>query len=282
VVRDLTNRFVRLFINGRVTAHYTAAAAAAVASSAAVTIGRGYTGFLVDGLIDEMVLCNQALSPAAIDALYAKGVAGVRASTIGTGSSPVILDTSPNLSHAVPTSKSLATARGLAQISRGSLMAALSWTAPSAMTIEARFLPRWSTQNESLLFSNYSPPNSSGARLPGTVTFSFTADGLLRFRFETATSTVELRQTGGVMVKVREENYVAVSHAFGSGGSTFMVVNGNVVPAQWSGGGGSETPVVVPAAPSVSMNVGDELIGLRVSSIAKTTSQILGHLRGRS
>lgn len=285
VVRDMTNRFVRLFINGRLTAHHTAAQVPA-ASSLAPVIGKGHTGQKVDGLLDEMLICNQAMSPGAIAALYAKGVSGARASTSGSGSHPTLQDSGPAARHAVLMRGAIAGPRGIALAtttsSQRQIASLPSFAATPALTIEARIWPRWRTSSEALIFSNYSTATSLGTRVQGTVTFALAQDGTLRFRFETTTASIELRQTGGERVRVNDLNYVAVSHTFGAGSSSFMVVNGVVVPAQWFFGGGSESPTLIVAAPQIALNHGDELIGLRVSSVAKTQAQIRDYLRGRS
>jgi len=285
VVRDMTNRYVRWFINGRMTAHHTAAAVP-VASSLAPLIGRGHTNFIVDGQLDELLVCNQAMSPGAVAALYNKGIAGSRASVSGSGSHPTLQDSGPAARHAVLMKSAVAATRGVALASaelRLLQLASLpSFALTPALTIEARLWPRWRTSREALLFSNYVPPNSSGTRTQGTVTLALAPDGTLRFRFETTTASVELRQTGGDRVRAHSLNYIAVSHTFGAGGASFMVVNGAVVPAQWFGGGGNESPTLLAAAPQIALNNGDELVGLRVSSVAKSASDIRSYLRGRS
>lgn len=284
VVRDATNRFMRWFLNGECVAHVTAAFNPAVSAAAVASIGKGYTGYKVDGLMDEMLIAGAAFSPQQFAGLYAKGLAAAKANTSGLGSARRLLDSGAGARHGILSAYALSTVRGTARGGgAGALVvAAPSFVAPSALTIEARLWPRYAVAGDRVVFGNRIYPDSSGGRIQGTVDLVYKPDGMLAFRFETASATVELQQTGGSRIRTNALNHIAVSHTFGAGGSSFLMVNGDEVPARWIGGGGNETPTMLAAAPSLGVNPGDELLGLRVSNVAKSQAGVRDYLRGRS
>jgi hypothetical protein len=255
-----------------------------VSAAAVASIGKGYTGYVVDGLMDEMLIASAAFSPQQFASLYAKGMAAAKANTSGLGSARRLLDSGAGARHGILSAHALSTVRGTA---RGGgvgtvVVAAPSFVAPSALTIEARLWPRYAVAGDRVVFGNRVYPDNTGSRTQGTVDLIYTPEGMLAFRFETATATVELQQTGGSRIRTNALNHVAVSHTFGAGGSSFLMINGDQVPARWTGGGGNETPTMLAAAPSLSVNPGDELVGLRVSNVAKSQTAIRDYLRGRA
>jgi len=285
LVRDTTNRMIRWFFDGKLINQVSSWVAAATASSLTARIGRSFTSFNLDARLDELLIANQAFTPQTMAALYAKGLSGAKADTSATGQSRQLLDIGPGGRHATLGSPAITTAQGIAlgPAREGQLLAGMSDYATSAtLTIEARLYWRGAGLLEMPLFSNRDNANSSGTRLQGTIEFSYTPDGYLRFRFETTTATVELQQTGGVRLRPHEMNVIAVSHTFGAGGASILVVNGTPVPAQWVGGGGDESPTLLAARPAIRVGPGDELGGLRVSNVAKTITQLREYLRGRA
>lgn len=284
VVRDMTNRFVRWFFDGQMVSHATAFVTP-VASGQSASIGRGYTGQIVDGRLDEMLIINQALSPQQVNSLFEKGKAAAKADTTRSGSATRLVDSSGGARHgylssfAVPVTGAHAQRRGFDGLV---MIGCSSYAANPSMTVEARFIPKWGEAAERPLFSNRIGTNSIGGRTQGTVEVSYTPDRYVRFRFETATATVELRQTGGSQLRFGELNHIALVHTFGAGASSMIVVNGDQVPVAWVGGSGNESPTLLAAAPSISMNPGDQLLGLRVSNVAKSLTDIRNYLRGRS
>lgn len=288
-VRDLVNRRMTLFVNGVPTIQVAAPFAAAVAdASNSFFIGNApnWTNVNLAGRLDELLIANQAWSAESVAALYAKGVAGVKANVSGSGSVRRLVDSGPSARHAPLTASGLVTAQGVAAVAdaRTSLIAVQSqgYSLGAAFTIEARLVPRWGVPGERAVLSNRVFGYTTGAHLQGLFEFVYAPDGLITLRFETASATVELRQTGGARLRVNELNYIAVSHTFGVGAASFLIVNGNQVPAIWVGGSGNESPTVLAAAPSIAINPGDELLGLRLSNIAKPISTIRDYLRGRS
>ena len=288
-VRDLTNGVVRLFVNGQIVTQKAAMFAVAASGSNSVLIGGAptWTGRRLAAQLDEMLLANQAWSPQSVAALYTKGVGGVRASVSGSGSQPRLLDSGPGARHAILSPRAIPSLRGRTVNGIGGNAAhafGLAGAGSSALTIEARLYPKSLFSDETSIVSNRVDLRSStaGTRNQGAVELSYTVDGLLRFRFDTVSATVELHQTGGERLRFNALNHVALSHTFGDGGSSFIAVNGSPVPAVWVGGGGSETPTPLSSASSFNLSPGDEIAGLRVSSVAKTITQIRDYLRGRS
>ncbi len=291
VTRDFTNKIVRYYVNKRLVMQKPTIGTAAVSGSLSVELGNAtpWTNTRLAGQLDEVIIANQAWSPETVAALYDKGAVGIKANVSGGGSAQRLVDSGPGARHAfTPFSALLAPAGGglttLADKNQSLLAGGSSYPGTVAFTIEALIKPRWSETAERAVFSNRVDlsSSSSGSRTQGAVEFAYTPDGMILFRFDTASVTVELRQTGGVRLRMAEKNHIAVTHTFGFGGSSMLVVNGSPVPARWVGGSGSEIPTLLTAAPSVRINPGDEVMGLRVSNVARTIADLRNYLRGRS
>jgi hypothetical protein len=287
--RDFVNKAVCCYIDGRLVLQRPTQGTAAAVSTTGTRIGNDnlWTNSRFSGCLDEVIVANQAWSAQSVAALYAKGLGGVRASVSGSGSSSRLLDSGPGARHAILSYRSSPGPRGRTAVGpEGDALHAggLLPVTAAALTIEARLYPKTMFADEVSLISNrvQLTHSSSGVRNDGAVELSYTAGGLLRFRFDTSSATVELRQTGGEKLRFNEPNHVAVSHTFGSGGASFLSVNGTPVPTSWSGGSGSESPSLSAGAASFNLGPGDEISGLRVSGVAKTITQIRDHLRGRS
>ena len=287
--RDFVNKIVRCYIDGKLVLQKPTQGSAAAVSTGNVQLGQAtsWTNSRFSGRLDDVIVANQAWSPQSVAALYAKGLSGIKANVSGSGTAQRLLDASGTGNHGVPFEPLLITARGLAvPVTRvsGRVVGVSSFTTPAALTIEARVVPRWNEAAERALFSNRAElaDSSGGVRNAGGVELAFTPEGRIVFRFDTAAATVELRQTSGSLLRFNELNYIAVSHTFGAGGSTFIAINGEPVPAQWVAGSGGEVPALDARAGTVSINPGDMLEGLRISNVAKTITQIRDYLRGRS
>lgn len=289
VVRDLGNRVVRWYFDGQLVSSVTAHAATAAVSGNSVSIGRGYTGQSIAGDLDEIIVSSAAWGPATVSGLYAKGAAGQKANVSGPGTAVVFNDTSGASRHGIRSKMAIPTQRGSSCSSvwtPGSdvkvLSSTTSFPTPAAVTIEARMTPRGGTPADRTLFSTHIGANSSGTRLSGGMYLKLTADLRLVFGFETSTSTVEYEQVDGVRPAPGRECHLAVAHAFGSTAQTYLSVNGAVVPGRWRAGNGSETIAPLATVGRVYLTSGDEIAGLRVSSVARPISFIRQHLRGRS
>jgi hypothetical protein len=287
--RDFVNKTVCAYVNGRLVLQKPTQGTAAAVSTTGTRIGNDnlWTNSRFAGRLDDVIVANQAWSAQSVAALYAKGLAGNRASVSGSGSQSRLLDSGPGARHAILSSRSSIGPRGRTAVGPGgdALHAGgLLPVAAAALTIEARLYPKTLFADEVSLISNrvQLTHSSSGVRNDGAVELSYTAGGMLRFRFDTSSATVELRQTSGEKLRFNEPNHVSVSHTFGSGGASFLSVNGTPVPASWFGGSGNESPSPSAGAASFNLGPGDEISGLRVSGIAKTITQIRDHLRGRS
>jgi hypothetical protein len=288
VVRDFTTRAIKLYVNGRLFVQKTAVYTAAVAGSNNIAIGGGpsWTGYRLASQLDDMLFANQAWSPESVAATYAKGLAGARPTTSGTGSYKRLLDVSGNARHAELSVAATATPNGWGPNGAPTSLLAggLTTYAPgAAFTIEARVLMRAGDPGEWMLYGTRELGSDiTAGRLAGTFGFYYTSEGKLRFRFEASGSLVEFRQTGTTTMRFNEINTIAMVHTFGSGGGTLLVINGISVPGAWVSGSGNEALPVLAAAPTINLNTGDELWGLRVSNVAKTLTALQTYLRGRS
>lgn len=289
VVRDLGNRVVRWYLDGQQVSSVTAHAASAAVSGNSVSIGRGYTGQSVAGDLDEIIIASAAWSPQTIRGLYEKGVSGLKANVSGAGSAVIFNDTSGSARHGIRSKMAIVTASGSSCSSASTptsdvnvLSGASSFPIPAAVTIEVRMTPRGGAAADRNLFSTHIGANSSGTRLPGGMYLRLTADLRLVFGFETSTATVEYEQVDGVRPAYGRESHLAVAHAFGSTSQTYLSVNGAIVPGRWRSGNGSETVSPLATVGRVYLTPGDEITGLRVSSVARPISFIRQHLRGRS
>lgn len=289
ITRDFTNKIVRVYLNKRLILQRPTHGTAAAVSTASVQIGNStlWTNYRFAGLLDEVIIANQAWSPQAVAALYDKGVAGTKANVSGSGSAQRLVDSGPGARHAFTGERSLVSTRGrtVSGDNGNALFAGgSSFVGSSGFTIEAVVYPKCREMDEALIFSNRAEliHSASGVRAQGAIEFGYTAEGTLQFRFDTASATVEFRQTSGERMRFNARNHIAVSHTFGAGGNTLLVVNGSPVVGRWVGGGGSETPTLLTAAPTFSVGPGDEIAGIRVSNVAKTITQIREHLRGRA
>jgi len=280
VTRDATSRLVRTYINGEMTNQERSAFAAAASTVTTAKIGRYNSGLTFPGVLDELLIANQAWSPATVKALAQKNLAGQPSTASGSGSVSILLDAGPSSRHLTLGRAGRAGGR-LFVAAPGVRLAggAIGYSAGSALTIEAMLYPRGS--GDRVLFGNLSDPLSSGTRIEGCVGLLIDVDGRLLFSFDTTSSRVTLKQTGGLNLITGEINHVAVSHTFGSGGSSFLMINGDQVPSTWLNGSGNETPTMNSSPPYVQLAPGDELASMRVSNIAKTASAVRTHLQGR-
>lgn len=286
--RDFTNKIVRAYVNGKLALQRPTQGSAAVVASASVQIGQDtlWTNSRFSGQLDEVIVANQAWSAQSVAALYAKGVGGLKANVSGFGVSTRLVDSGPGARHATVGAQRVGTTLGHAVVGGGDGILLAGGVSPSqsaALTIEAVVYPRFEAP-ESLVFSSRAEliHSSSGVRNQGGVEVSYASDGTLRFRFDTASATVEFRQEGGERMRFAAINHIVVSHTFGSAAGIILAVNGTQVPGRWVGGSGGEVPTLSAGAPSFSLGTSDQIAGLRVSNIAKTLSQIKNYLRGRS
>lgn len=89
-------------------------------------------------------------------------------------------------------------------------------------------------------------------------------------------------QKSGRILDYREENYVAVSHVFADEASTFMVVNGSLVEAEWIVGSGNHAPGLSELSRVVfRLGYRDRLLSWHMMSTAKTLSQIRDYAKGK-
>jgi hypothetical protein len=285
--RDFVNKIVRCYIDGKLVLQKPTQGSAAAVSTGSVQLGQAtsWTNSRFSGRLDEVIVANQAWSPQSVAALYAKGFGGIKANVSGGGSAARILDASPDARHAVITAQSLSSTLGRTAVGNGDSILVAAGTLPvqsSAFTVEVIVYPRL-TSVEALVYSSRAEliHSSGGVRNQGGVELAYASDGSLRFRFDTASATVEFRQESGERLRYNSVNHVAVSHTFGSAGDTLLVVNGSVVTGRWIGGSGNEVPSLSAGAPSLSLGTSDQLAVVRVSNVAKTLTQIREYLRGR-
>ena len=137
------------------------------------------------------------------------------------------------------------------------------------LTIEAWLAPRFA-QREAHLVSN------------ANLLFGCFNTGMLYFSFYQGGAWKNFIQTLGRRLDVRDMNYVALSHTWGTGSSTFMVINGSVVPGAWVIGTGNENPGLVSLATmGIPLARGDVLKSFMLSSVAKTSGQIQDYTKGK-
>ena len=75
-------------------------------------------------------------------------------------------------------------------------------------------------------------------------------------------------------------NHVAVSHTVGAGNATILAINGKRVEAQWTSGTGNEDPGLAGLAATFGGGRNDVIKAIRVSSFAKSATQLLEYAKG--
>lgn len=301
VVKSASEKFIRFHVNNEITSQ-AAAMTGTATSSLGMRIGGSTNGAGHASLdIDELVIANQAWDPVTVDSLYRKGVAGQKASVSGPGTSIRVIDSGPSNRHIELGKRAVPVADGISAGTRkmpsmayeggGNTLKFLpvacgglrSFSMPAAITVEAVVYWRGRQSGIVNILDSRSSSDTSNVFNQGTFRFSYLDDGSIEFSFVNSSTgtTSKLRQISGQKMKRGERNYIVVSHTFGSGGNSFLSVNGDQVPSSWSGGGGSETPTRNSEPPGFNIGAGDVLVGLRVSSVAKSISTVRDHLKGR-
>ena len=139
----------------------------------------------------------------------------------------------------------------------------------AGLTIEAWLAPGF-TQREAHVVQHTS------------LLFGYFNTGWLYFRFYQGGAWKDFIQTGGRRLDVRDTNYVALSHTWGSGASTFAVINGSSVPGAWVMGTGSENPALASLdVMQIPLARGEVLRSFMLSSVAKTLLQIQDYTKGK-
>lgn len=142
-----------------------------------------------------------------------------------------------------------------------------SWPVGTSITIEAWIIPTSEKYRAKILGGDIELYYSNtGNRL----TFSF--EGI---------STHTYRQfLTGERVYIGEPVYVGVIHTFGDGSLTKLLINGKEVAAEWITGDGNEDPGFGSITSTVELGRGAYLNELRISSVARTESDILEYING--
>ena len=148
-----------------------------------------------------------------------------------------------------------------------------NWTVPAALTIEAWIIPNFRAGSENYILRT---PNLS---------FSYANDRTLTFSFA-GTYTHTFQQYAGGKLIPGVANHVVISHTFGTPATTFMTINGKVVPASWRVNTtgitpGGESPSFGIVSSTIELGWQDVLQQFRISNVARSQSYVLDYVRGR-
>jgi hypothetical protein len=238
---------------------------AAVAGSNNFQIGYGYTGQGVDGKLDEFLIANRAWDVNTIELLYQKGVEGRLANYPKTRYIRCLLDQSGNLKHAQLNSYLIELVNhGVLFIGIAPSMYIRQWTIPAHITFETWITPKLESQLCYVIRR-------------GNLQFKYYNDGSLEFDVGASV----YRQTSGIKLKAGTKAHLAVVHTFGSGSSTFMTINGKVVPASWIMGDGNDSIGSGNIDLRVCLGDGDILNSMRLKQSRKTAQQLLDYVGGK-
>jgi hypothetical protein len=284
LTRDFSTRSLRWYLDGFLAKQEGIQAASASVSSLSALIGRSWVPTTISAALDDMIVANQAWSAETVEGLWQKGRGGLLASTSGQGQGSRLVDggagaNNASMSIVNPVKNICQHQAGPSSVPLASLN--LPFTVPSSVTFEWRIRLSGLDNPPRNLFNSYAGPNISGTRQPGTVVVSLLPNMALEFRFETASTTVIWRQTGGRLADRGEVNHLAVVHTFGLASSTAAFVNGVAAIGSWISGTGNEAPSMAAVSASINLARGDELIDMKISNVAKTASDIRTYLRGR-
>ena len=120
-----------------------------------------------------------------------------------------------------------------------------------------------------------------GRMLDGDLFMGYDGWGRLYWGYDDSGTIHLYSQTALSGVSKKQVNHVAVTHQWGTAGSTELFVNGILVPGEWVRGTGAADPSLGTITSTVTMGVDDYLVQLSVNSAAKANADIEDYVKGR-
>jgi hypothetical protein len=191
-----------------------------------------------------------------------------RDTLIDVGGTDYLKDLSPTAKHAEISGVSVFPGIGTL-FNTGGYCRLVNWVVPAAMTIEAWFVPNFRAASVGYILKT------------SNLNLTYNNERMLSFDF-TGTVKHTFTQSAGLQLLPDQPNHVVVSHVFGAMPLvTFMTINGKEVWASWTSGNGTESPSFGALTSTIELGWQDILQEFRISTVAKSQSDILDYIRGR-